>query len=167
MEEYEVRDVSMRAEAPALTLTFRLASMPVTAATPQGAAVTHLDISPVIANEAPTPAEYIVINIFVDTRLLLPKGYADLHLAEHEDNLAIDGRDFECKILSMNHGIPSKIPIFQGATFSLLQKPLTIGLMEPGKYVLGSRLLSPRMSQKLQASFLVWDGTQANIVAAN
>jgi hypothetical protein len=163
MEEYEIRDVSRRAEAPDLSLSFDIVEWSAEEGNEQ-TSVASAQLEPIIRNESATPAEYVVINIFIDSRLdvrswsgLKPSGAAEM---------TVSGRGFPCSIMQMNHAIPGKIPIFQGVHFRLLNAPIAVGIPGEDEYGIGWALLSPRMRPKSGASLLVWDGCSATLRAS-
>lgn len=157
MEEYEVRDVSRRSEAPDLRLRYQLLLSKESTAgdTPDDAQPVVYSLMPYITNDAITPAEYTVINLFIDARLpILRNKNRDLTQSEAARQLAVDGHSFSCTRLQMNHGIPGKMPLFHDVVFEMLDSPLLLGIPELGTYALGWQLLSPRMTPKAGAIFL-------------
>ena len=164
MEEYEVRDSSRRSETPDLSLRFSLASTPVPNANLEQipSACTVL-LTPVISNAAPAPANYVVINIFLDSRITTPGGTSGLTVGG-ETTLSVNEAEYKCRHLHMNHGIPGKLPIFQGTNFRLLDHPLRAEIAEPNKYLVAYELAAPGMFKRLEAVFLVWDGVDTTLV---
>jgi len=163
MEEYEVRDTSRRGEAPDLSVRFNARLAGNTAAQGEEPHLFSIAISATITNESPVPAEYIVINIFVDKRLALSGPLSGLR-ATGERILILDGKNFDCNCLYMNHSVPGKMPIFQGANFSLLQQPFKVEVMEPNVYLLACELIAPGMGKRLSAALLSWDGSNPSLL---
>lgn len=158
MEEYEIRDVARRLESPDLEISFSAELQP---ATP-GDATRLAHLIPIISNNSAEPAEYVVVHLYVDKRVAI-RDLSDMkNIGDH--TLELPGNRTPCAHLHMNHGIPGKIPIFEGAPFRLTRGPIVLTLPAPGQYVLGSRLFSPRMTPKANAGLLVWDGTYAVVV---
>ena len=157
MEEYEVRDVSRRSEAPDLRLRYQLSLSKESTAghTSDEAQPVVYSLMPIITNDATTPAEYTVMNLFIDARLpiLRNKNRELIHL-EAARQLEVGGHSFSCTQLQMNHAIPGKMPLFHGVVFQMLESPLLLRIPELGTYVLGWQLLSPRMTPKADAIFL-------------
>lgn len=163
MEEYEVRDTSMRSEAPALTLAFSVINREKREAVyHEESLVTLFEIMPAISNDAPTPAEYAVIHLFIDTRLLMPRGVSGLS-ESGEAELSVGGSSFSCRRLSINHSIPGKLPIFQGVSFRLLNEALVVAAPAPGRYLIASNIIAPRAGAKLEVSFFALEGNMASI----
>lgn len=164
MEEYEVRDVSQRNVAPDLRLTYKLTIDVSTQVAPNQSQplLVRVQLLPVITNESPTPAEYVVIHIYVDSRLQLPNPIAGLNRGGDE-TLLIKGQSYTCKSLHMNYGVPGKIPIFQGTSFRLLDLPMMLGIPDTGQYALGWQLISPGMAPKVDGKLLLCDGVSAKL----
>lgn len=166
MEEYEVRDTSRRSEAPDLSIRFSLVSTPVpNAGLEQLPAACTVSLTPSISNAAPAPANYAVINIYLDSRLTLPSGASGLTVVG-ETTLSVNEVEYTCQRLHMNHAIPGKLPIFQGMNFRLLDQPLQALISEPNKYLVAYELAAPGMPKRLEAKFIVWDGTDTTLVSA-
>jgi hypothetical protein len=160
MEEYEVRDVSRRFEAPDLRLLFEVSEEPTAQQAPEVTppVQARVQIMPVITNDAVTPAEYIVISVFVDTRLAILRGTEEFrHVVA--DELTYNGQKLPCMRLAMNWAVPGKIPVFHGVTFQLVKSPLSVRVPGPGLYLLGWQLDSPRMAPKRSTVPLTWGGT--------
>lgn len=164
MEEYEVRDVSMRSEAPDLRISYNLSSDQAHQPAPDSEQqhIGHVQLIPIISNESPIPAEYIVVSIYIDSRLQTPNGTSGLSHGG-EQSLMAHGQTYPCRRLDLIHSIPGKIPIFQGLPFQLLSGPLRIAIPAKGRYIVGWRLNSPGMKERLDATFLVWDGTNVTL----
>ena len=162
MEEYEVRDAARRLDSPDLSLRFDVEIAPTLGG--DQAAPTVARISPIITNESPTPAEYIVVNIYIDSRLEIrgPGGMTESGLATAE----IDGQQAVCKRLQLNHSIPGKMPVFEGCFFRLLNNPIDVAIPAPSTYVIAWELRSPRMTKKDGGVLLVWNGQIVNLQGA-
>jgi hypothetical protein len=148
MEEYEIRDCARRLEGPLLSLSF---AAEVAEGPPR-----CVRIIPIIANESPTPAEYVVVRIYVDDRLEVtgPGGMKEVGSCE----VGIGSVRASCRAFHTNHGIPGKIPIFEGCPFRLLDNPIDVTEPEADSYVIGWELLSPRMAPKRGGGLLVHAG---------
>lgn len=152
MEEYEVRDVARRFEAPDLRLTYNLVIQPPKPDVVLQPGTTRILLNPIVTNEGSTPAEYAVITLWLDSRLVIPHPPAALRsgsgLATFSDTT------YPCTMLSLNHAVPGKMPFFQGVHFSLLDEPLIVDFPSSGPFLLGSRLRSPRMAERFEACLL-------------
>ncbi|GAB1270231.1 ATP-binding protein [Aurantivibrio infirmus] len=148
MEEYEIRDVSNRDKGPKLILNFGIENLESIFREINEGQKTYLtaEIIPLIENTSPAPAEYIAINIFIDSDVnsLLKTG----GITKKENQfLLIDGEYKNFYMLALNHSIPAKIPIFKGTKFRLINSPICIELERDKKYVLAYKLLAPHMEE--------------------
>jgi hypothetical protein len=139
MEEYEVRDVASRHQAPDLQLKLQWQ-------TPVGRDVPILEVRALISNEAPEVATHAVVNIYVDSRIVL---ISSAGLGGTVNHVLSRGNDkVPVYVLSMNWSL-MRMPIWQGESFSLAEEPLVFGMPpSPGEYVFGWRISAPRMSPK-------------------
>ncbi len=150
MEGYEIRDVSRRNDSPNLKLKFNIT-----------VDNDFIQLIPNIINDSPTPAEYVVINIFIDSNLSLSNVPSNTQI--QEQMLNVNGQQSSFMYLHMNWGSPSHIPIFQGVSFKLFDQPLVIQSLSKGNYIIYWELMSPKMQQKSAKVVLSWDGTSAVI----
>ena len=104
-----------------------------------------------ITNDAIEPADYAVIKVFIDAGLSIISA-GEL---EKREGLALSVADISHSVtmLSMNWGIPGKLPIFNDARFTLPNSPILLKVAnnEPMKekvYLLGYEIKSPRMPMK-------------------
>jgi hypothetical protein len=164
MEEYEIRDVSRRAETPDLRIYFELRdSLPVTGETVDGLPITlKARLVPVIANDAATPAEHAIIHIFVDDRLQIRPPFSELR-SHGTIDVQASGRQYRCKSCQLNWSVP-QMPVFEGVNLELLRIPFSIGIPGAGQYLLAWEIHSPRMQTKLGHHFLNADPTTAEVV---
>jgi hypothetical protein len=165
MEEYEIRDVSQRDEAPDLTLSFALGQVTMSEVKETVTIPARVQLMVLVSNGSPRPAEYCVINVYVDSRLKLPSGLPRLTGGEERD-LLIGGQPgpgrFSC--FSLNWGVPGLMPIWEGMSFRVLDQPQPIEIPSEGRYVIAWSVLSPGMSMRSNAVFLLWDGKTASLV---
>lgn len=159
MEEYEVRDSSRRGETPNLSLQFSIRPNELAQGAPGATNPRGFFLEATITNESPTPANYVVINFYVDARVSLESIPSDAKQVDKQQ-LQAQGQVFECSRLHKNHGIPGMMPIFEGAAFSLFQEPLRIKVDAPGTYLLACELNTPGVPKKMTASMLAWDGAR-------
>ena len=162
MEEYEVRDAARRLESPNLSLSFLVEITPKLEG--DQAAPTVARITPIITNESPTPAEYTVVNIYIDNRLEIrgPGGMTEIGVATAD----IGGHQRVCKRLHINYSIPSKVPVFEGCFFRLLDNPIDVAIPAPSTYVIAWELHTPHMTKKDGGVLLAWNGQIVNLQGA-
>ncbi len=120
-------------------------------------------IAATIINESPTPSEYCVIKVFVDKGLAM-SGLPSEFRRVSDQKLILDGTIVDCDCLHMNHSIPGKLPIFQGANFSLFDQPITVSPPRQGAYLLGWEIIAPGMGRRLKSALLYWDGATPSII---
>jgi hypothetical protein len=146
MEEYEVRDVSRRNEAPNLQLTFDWHSL-------NGCQPPTIELVAKISNSAPEPALNAVVRIYIDARVTIvtSAGWAG---PIHHTLMKAD-QPVGVQVISQNWSALLKLPIWEGEAFLLTDVPLQFELpLSPGEYLFGWRLSSPRMNPK-QAFYTV------------
>jgi hypothetical protein len=164
MEEYEVRDVSRRAEVPQLSIIFGVEDMEV-ATVESGQAANEfrrINIMAFIQNESPVPAEYVAINIYIDSSVSDISNIGDFK-RQNDSPLSVSGRLVPCYRLHANHSIPAKIPIFSGSLFRLLDSPMTLDVTCDGDYLVGYSLHAPYMAEVFGAVLLRVTGQGAVI----
>jgi hypothetical protein len=142
MEDYEVRDVLRRATTPELFLTVQPGQL-----TPGNAqTATQLDLAIGVGNRAPEPANYAVLRLFLDERLSLARSGQ----FGRAGNVSTPSGE-KLMVLSINWGIPSKLPIFREINFLVSEPPLTIFLPNQStgnqiEYIIGYDILAPGFS---------------------
>lgn len=151
MEEYEVRDVSRRFEMPDLKIQFSLEENTLLFENGKDCSK-PISLYCIISNESSMPAEYVVIDIIIDNRLISTSTEFT-----KSDNISYTH-------LSMNWSIPGKMPIWEGMMFRVSKKPILIQIpKEPGEYILSWFLKSPKMSPKEKVLKLISDGQTIRI----
>jgi len=163
MEEYEVRDTSRRGETPNLSLQFNIRPNELGQSSGGATNAQGYFLEATITNQSPTPANYVVINFYVDARVTIESIPSDAKQVGNQQ-LQAQGQAFECSRLHKNHAIPGMMPIFDGPAFSLFQEPLGIKVDAPGVYLLACELNTPGMPKKMTASMLAWDGARTYLV---
>ncbi|MGJ8670326.1 MAG: AlbA family DNA-binding domain-containing protein [Oceanococcus sp.] len=155
MEEYEVRDVSRRADGPLLSVEFSIEAVTDLPEPSDGEdeGLVKVDVMPLIENESAVPAEYITINVYLDKRIEEISRTSDLKKTG-DSELEIGGRLIECENYYAIHAIPGKIPIFAGTTFNTLRQPMSFNVRRNGEYFLGYSLLAPYMSKIMGGAVL-------------
>jgi hypothetical protein len=168
MEEYEVRDVTRRQETPDLHLTPFLALGTRVAVTfGEGEDYSNpIDLDMRVENKAAKPAEYIVIEVFIDSRL---KIVSMAEFSNRHKNLSIlhelADPNTPINILMMNWAVPGKVPVWEGVSFRLTTESLQIAFpREPGDYLLAWQLRSPGMAERQNFYSLTSTGSSLYIV---
>ncbi len=110
MEEYEIRDVSRRGEVPDLRIEFTLPKTEVIMNQETGMSE-PFGLSGGIFNDALEPAKYAIITIFIDARLKVEQ-FHDFTVREGV-SLPLGDKEYPVTSLTLNWGIPNKMPIFQ------------------------------------------------------
>lgn len=151
MEEYEVRDVARRNEAPNLQLSFEWQSL-------VGHQPPIVELVARISNDAPEPALNAVVRIYVDARVTIVTSAGWVGPIHHTLMKANEG--VPVQVLSQNWSALLKLPIWEGETFLLTDNPLQFELpISPGEYIFGWRLSSPRMNPRQQFYSVVSNGS--------
>lgn len=160
MEEYEVRDVSARSSVPDLSLTLLVTLATSEQATPvTEKPVRTLEVVPVISNAAATPAEHVVINLFIDSRLEL-QDTSGFSVQPGEHMFVVNGQIVVLTRLSVNWAVPGKMPVFQGVHFRVADRAVTLKILAEGDFALGWQLLAPRMSPRTGETVVSWNGSE-------
>lgn len=162
MEEYEVRDVSRRNEAPDLKILFTATADWSQKKNTQGQiSPLQVQLLAVISNESPTPAMYSHVQFYIDSRLQLHNTSSMIKMGEKL--MEVNGQSYTCTVLYQNYSIPLHMPIFQGLTSALLVNPLIFEIKNQDTYILGWKILSPGMEQKNDISFISWNGIEIGL----
>jgi hypothetical protein len=153
MEEYEVRDTGRRSEAPDLKITLRWSSIP--------SIPGLVELVASISNDAPEPANYAVIRLYVDARVRIIR--SDLAVSGHV--LKSKSNDIPVNMLTLNWSPTTKMPIWESETFLLTEQAMHFGLPPgAGEYVVAWQLTSPRMNPKQRFYTVVSDGTTLSVM---
>ncbi len=154
MEEYEIRDVSRRGEVPDLRIEFALPKTEVIMNQETGMSE-PFGLNGGIFNDALEPAKYAIITIFIDARLKVEQVH-DFTVREGA-SLPLGEKEHPVTSLTLNWGIPNKMPIFQRSyglslTYSsepfLLRTPTNGWFGKHASYLVGYEISSPRMPLK-------------------
>jgi hypothetical protein len=118
MEDYEIRDVFRRASTPDLWINFRFDSGVSTKIGLQSNAnVTEsIRLYADIGNNASTPAEYAIIELYIDT--FFERLFVD-NVLRHTKNIMRDGREFA--VLMRTWSAPNQLPIFAETVMSVTE----------------------------------------------
>lgn len=161
MEEYEIRDVARRAEAPDLVM--RLEVIPQVDS--EQKRETGFRLNAVMENRAPAMATHAIVAIYIDDDLsarkaprFFSKGYSEF--ISHGELRRTARRH------SYNHMPPTHMPIFEGVGFSLWDYPgFTFDVPERGNYLIGWRIHAPGMTTRGEVIQIRWDGVRFEVDA--
>jgi len=164
MEDYEVRDVMRRQDAPLLTLHAQgFAAGGQAAGYPDLTAVT---IDPAIENTGRTPAEHAIIEFFIDARLALVD-HTDWRRQPGTVRIQVGGVNVDAWRLSFNWSVPGKLPIWSGLVFGVADQPIRFAISTAEEeYVLAWRVSAPHMSQQVGSYVLSRRSDQMTLVQA-
>jgi hypothetical protein len=160
MEEYEVRDVARRFEAPDLWIEFDL--WPDPNAAPIEFAEQAGFSSPVqmvsnIVNRSVTLAQYALISLGIDARLR--PAHAIGRLSADDMQLEVGNGVAQCKRYTLNWSPVGMMPVWEGVSLRLDQEFLSVMFPRtPGNYYLGWYVRSPGMMEHSGTVTLVSDG---------
>ena len=146
MEEYEIRDVGRRYDAPDLQLDFYLLNTQPTQLVEYDTEsyLLPVAINGSLQNNSPTPAIYLVVRLYIDETLTVTEANGLSH--NGQALRIINDHEILVHVLSLNWSTPSKMPIWEGVAFRFPDNP--IQLATPGRdgtYHLEWEILSPSM----------------------
>ncbi len=154
MEEYEVRDLYRRGEVPNLRIEFVFPKTGIVINRETGM-FEPFGLNGGIYNDALEPANYAIIRILIDARLKVEQAH-DFTVRERA-SLILGDKWHPVTVLTVNWGIPNKMPIFQQSdrlslTYNsepfMLRTPTDGLLGKHASYIVGYEIDSPRMLQK-------------------
>ena len=164
MEEYEVRDVAHRSEAPDLQLFLHLAGSPTTDLTYEGENTHSKPISLMggLLNKSPVPAMYLVIKLYIDASLQIvnagemsPSGELALRIAD---------REIQANVLNLNWATPGKMPVWESVSFQLTNTPIQLAVpRDQADYFLVWEIHSPGMSPRKGVYILKTSNNKASL----
>jgi len=160
MEEYEVRDVARRFEAPDLWLEFDL--WPDPNATPiefaeQTGFSSAVQMASNIVNRSVAMAQYALISLGIDARLR--PAHTIGRLSADDMQLEVEDAVVQAKRYTLNWSPAGMMPIWQGVSLRLDQELLSVMFPRiPGNYYLGWHVRSPGMTEHSGLVTLVSDG---------
>jgi Putative DNA-binding domain len=157
MEEYEVRDVSRRSEAPDLTMQFFAEPAGAEAVPGQPPHAQHVAITASVSNLSSAPASHAVVRILLDKRLTCLDRPTGLN-ANGELSLSIGQSPYPCSCWQLNHSVPGNLPIFEGIEFNLFDRPIKVRVENDGLYAVGCQLLAPGMAHKVVGALMLCQG---------
>lgn len=154
MEEYEVRDLYRRGEVPDLRIEFALPKTGIVM-NRETRMFEPFGLNGGIYNDALEPANYAIIRIQIDARLKVEQAH-DFTVRERA-SLLLGDKQHSVTVLTVNWGIPNKMPIFQQSdrlslTYNsepfMLRTPTDGLLGKHASFIVGYEIDSPRMLQK-------------------
>jgi len=171
MEDYEVRDVLNRSTSPALEMQFLLDNIPVIPGTRRLVGDAEelkkpLKLKINVVNTASVPAEYVVYRVLLGDGIEVvrpPQGFTKSEgvvtrlLWENDLHGLLQSTQY-----SMNHGIPSRMPIWSGITWEVGQ--CDIRLPEGRVHSIGYEVLSPKMRPRSGNFGLINKGQELKVV---
>jgi hypothetical protein len=127
MEEYEVRDVSNRSDAPDLSLQFYLEDNSVKVEFEGDADYSKpIVLKPTIINESRVPAMYYIVRIGVDKRVRVSGSGRFNHGSE--ESIQIRDKQYVVKWYYKNFSVNSSMPVWQNISFVVSDPNTAIAL---------------------------------------
>ncbi len=161
MEEYELRDAANRQDVPDLSIKWEIN-------TDKLQSLSQISLIPLIYNISDIPANHVVVKIYIDSMLKIGKLPHDLrYLYKDSFPHPVLDQSHPCTVLNTNHSIPTKMPIFQGDYFELIDRPITIqctDIEQDVPYLVGWTLASPRMAKVSSSMFLVFKDNDCTLL---
>jgi hypothetical protein len=149
MEEYELRDVALRYDAPDLSISLTIDGMQSTKLKfAEGSDYSDsVNLNLIINNQSPTPAMYAVIRLFIDQGIKVSEN-SEFHL-NGQNILKVDDHNFQTNYFSFNWSTPAKMPIWESVPFRVTNTPILLAVPrgEQGYFVV-CELHSPRMTPR-------------------
>ena len=129
MEEYEVRDVFMRREAPDVILDLyfsrfdaRIEKFPISWKNTETSH--HLEINGALRNEGGGEVHYMCITLIADARLLSESDQEEVTFRSLRAQ--INGEEVDILMANLNWGGPHKMPLFKTVEYRLFEDDLRI-----------------------------------------
>jgi hypothetical protein len=125
MYDYEIRDILHRATTPELWIDFNFDTGKTTSINfaPDNSVSTPINLVANIGNKSQQPASYAVVAVFIDELFNLTSAAGLNHV-----RVANNFRRHSLKGLSLNWGVPQKLPIFAEVMFCLTDGPFAFTL---------------------------------------
>ncbi|MBD2361568.1 ATP-binding protein [Anabaena minutissima FACHB-250] len=169
MEEYEVRDVASRDDAPELLIQFTIDNNLVSINFEEkNKFSTLINFNVIISNESVSPAMYYIVRLFIDKQLSVMSN-GGFRLGS-EQSIKISDTEFIVNSYSNNysvHSVPIAMPVWQGVKFNICTSPFQISIPKANNdmsYALAWSVDSLGMQQKLGGAFLSVSNNQVTIV---
>ena len=166
MEEYEIRDISNRADAPDLLLQFFLEKESVNVEFEENSESSKpIVLNAIITNESIAPAMYYIVRLYIDERLTVVNS-SDF-TAGSKQSLQIGSTEFIVNSYSKNCAVPGMMPVWQGVSFRIFDPYFQITVPNVNSdvnYMLGWSIDCLGMQQKLKYVILNVLNAQAKIL---
>jgi hypothetical protein len=123
---------------------------------PDGKERDTAEIVPLVTNDSEVPAEWAVIDLFIDKRLTLDPSVDAIFGLRRESELPFDTENgsISCARFGYTYGA-NQVPIFLGLLLRFLPLPLRLTIpLENGRYLMGWRVRSPRMQEAFGDMFI-------------
>lgn len=167
MEEYEVRDVANRVDAPDLTLQFCIENSSVSLEFEDGKEFSKpIKFNAIISNESVVPAMYYIVHFYIDKRISVVR-CSDFTIGS-EHSLGLCGQSFSVNSYLQNYTVHRAImPVWQGIKSQICMPPFELSIPKVNQemsYALAWSVDSLGMCQKLGGAFLHVNNNQVTIV---
>ncbi|MEH2457762.1 AlbA family DNA-binding domain-containing protein [Nostoc sp.] len=166
MEEYEVRDVANRSEAPDLSLQFSLESNAVDIEFEEDKEFSKpINLNAIITNESIAPAMYYIACLFFDKQLIIIKDGS--FTFQSEEIVQTGDMAFIANCYSRNYSVHIAMPVWQGVKFKICIPHFQIAVPKVNgdmSYALAWSADSPGMQQKHREAILTVSNNQAKIL---
>jgi hypothetical protein len=155
MEEYEVRDVARRAETPILRLKFHFGNGAGTVTLSQrGTTLQGGLLRADIWNDAPAPADYVIVDIFIDERITVHRNVdAILHGLT---DIEAEGATYRTRRFVAQYGVhKNHTPVFSDIGFEVIPNPLGLEIpLGTDRFLLAYEIRSPRIQKTVEKFWL-------------
>lgn len=166
MEEYEVRDIGNRADAPDLSLQFYLENNAVDIEFEEDKELSKpITLNALITNESIAPAMYYIVHLFFDKQLkVINSGGFRFN---SDKILQIGDMPFIVNSYSKNYSIPRAMPVWQEVRFKICDPHFQIAVPKANSdlsYALAWSVDSLGMQHKFREVILTISNNQAKIL---
>jgi len=155
MEEYEVRDVAHRVDAPDLSLKAFLVDCPTPIQFDENVTISSpIKFNMSIGNQSTVPAMYYIVSLYIDKKLKA-LSMADFHTSL-DQQLLIRNTAISVSAYSKNFAVPSNMPIWQGVDLRIGNPHFKISVpsINDCDYAIGWSIDSPGMQRKMGFAIL-------------
>ncbi|MEH2301401.1 MAG: ATP-binding protein [Nostoc sp.] len=166
MEEYEVRDVANRTDAPDLSLKFYFESNAVDIEFEEDKEFSKpINLNAAITNESIAPAMYYIVLLFFDKKLTVINNGGFIFYSEQ--TLQIGDMPFIANSYSRNYSVHEVMPVWQGVRFKVCDPHFQIAVPKVNgdmSYALAWSIASLGMQHKFREAILTVSNNQAKIL---
>ena len=167
MEEYEVRDIARRGDAPDLRLTLSIVggSAAQLAFKDGDLQSAPFGLEAHISNSAPVPASHSVLLLLLDVRLQVTDAPGWKANTTKLSAAGADGIIFPLAAFERTLAVPRDLPVFQGPKFKVTDKPVLLTVpREAGIYWVGWVILAAGTSARPEVLGLLSDGETVRLL---